>query len=155
MKTFYPDKEVTKFVYLRKTALVISMILISFFITYLKRPIPNPTSLITWLGITTIFLIWILSESFYTHISMDDKRIVFYYFTIFQNKKELIIPLAKMDFTFMKSSSLRQPNCWTLEISKNTKKKLSIETGQSGFSQNTLEEIVQELEKSKIKSQTN
>ncbi|MCB9033734.1 MAG: hypothetical protein H6553_07845 [Chitinophagales bacterium] len=77
---------------------------------------------------------------------MSNAPTIFQYITIFKENNAISIPLENLTYSFNKKPSRKRLNNWKLIIRNKKKEVLSLETSDYGFSQETLELIVKELE---------
>ncbi len=155
IKAFPSDKKLTRLEYLKRIGYLILGIVGAYVISLLRfsnRDSNSTDVLLTFLIIGGIVLIGIITSRIITEIVIDrqsDKFIV-RYVTIIRTRNSMEIPLHSITFKFNKKAAFRNPKKWQLIVFDNSRKAFSIETGNDGFSQATLEELTQELENLKV-----
>ncbi|HYH14397.1 MAG TPA: hypothetical protein VD794_04210 [Flavisolibacter sp.] len=92
-------------------------------------------------------LLWILTSRIVAEIQLDihNKKFIVHFITVIKERNVLVVPLETMTFKFEQEQS--RPKTRTLKVYDNNKKVFQIETNQDGFSQETLESLVQQLNK--------
>jgi hypothetical protein len=150
IKTFLSDKKLTRLEYLRRIGFLILGIVGAYAISLLKFSNKDSNStfvLLTFLFIGGVLLITIITSRIITEIAIDrqSNKFIVRYVTITTTGNCMKIPLHSMTFKFSKKPAFRNPKKWQLTVFDNSRRAFSIETGNDGFSQTTLEELAQEL----------
>lgn len=153
-KTFYSDRNLNRFEFVKRILIIYIAIICVHLISILQyarrdNP-PTQASQIAVEGIIAFALtIWVLNSKITKEFCIDfeKKEIVISYLTLLKNDKKIKIDFGALSFTFNKAPSRYSAKRWMLEIFRNKKKVFSMFTGDSGFSQETLEEFVNNLKK--------
>ncbi len=152
IKNFYSNKNLTRFEYLKRSILIVGLIVIAHIIYSLKFSHRNTSTDLQWIFdifIGSILLVWTLTSEFVTLINLDFKarKFVVHSITLFAGDKRLEVPFELLTFEFKKTPTRHQAKKWTLKVLDRKKKVFSIDTNQDGFSQETLNSLVEELKK--------
>jgi hypothetical protein len=151
---FNSDKDLKRFEFLRRSLLIIVLVIVGSFLYNLRFGHRNssPTVLITF-DIVVCFglLLWTLTSRIITEMQIDlgDKKFIIHFMTALEEKKVLEVPFENLTFKFENEPSRHQHKKWTLRVYDKKKKAFQISTDQDGFSQETLESLVQQLNKIK------
>jgi hypothetical protein len=151
---FPSDKDFTRFEFFRRSLLIIVLIIIGSFLYNLRfgHKDTSPTALITFdIIVCIIILLSTLTTRIVTALQVDlrDQKFFVYFMTALKDKNVLEVPFENLTFNFVKEPSRHQPKKWTLRVYDKKKKVFQIDTDQDGFSQKTLENLVQDLNKIK------
>lgn len=151
VKNFYSDKDLTRFEYFTRSFLIIGGIAAAHVLYNLKSSHRNTSMALQWsfdIIVGGSLLIWTLTKEIVTQIQVDhsEKKFIVHYITPFSDDKKIEVPLEFLTFDFIKESSSHQPKKGTLKIYNRGKKVFSIETNQDGFSEETINNLVEELE---------
>jgi hypothetical protein len=149
-RNFYSDKDLSRFEYIKRSFLLIVLILISHAIFYLKPQYRDTSPNLLWIIDIIMgggFLIWVLTKKITTQIQFDfeKQKLIVYYLTILRTDKNLEISFINLSFTFTKHPTRSDPTKWTLILFDNKKEAFSMDSNEDGFSLQTLENITTEL----------
>lgn len=148
---FRSDKDLTRFEFFKRSLLIIFLVIVASFIYSLKyaQRDTSPSALIAFDIIICIGLLaWTLTSRIVTQIQLDlyRKKFIVHFMTAVSDNKTLEIQLKNLSFKFTKEPTKHHPKKWTLRVFNDNEKAFSIDTNQDGFSQETLEDLVKQLQ---------
>jgi hypothetical protein len=152
VKNFYSDKDLTRLDYLIRSFLIIVGIATAHVLYNFKYSHRNTSTPLQWIFDIVVgggLLVWTLTKEIVTEIKLDfrGKKFIVHYMTVFSDDKKMEVPFEFLTFDFNKEPSRPQTQKWALKIYSKKKKVFSIETNEDGFSQETLDDLVEELKK--------
>ena len=150
MIIFHSDKDLTRFEFFKRSIIILTCIIVGSYLFNFKNAHKNhsPVVLITFdIIVSLAALLWILTSRIVAEIQLDihNKKFIVHFITVIKERNVLVVPLETMTFKFEQEQS--RPKTRTLKVYDNNKKVFQIETNQDGFSQETLESLVQQLNK--------
>jgi len=150
-RTFYSDKNLNRFEFVKRVLIIYIAIIFVHFISipqYSQRDNPPSQALQIAIeaGVAFALTIWVLNSKITKELCIDfeKKKIVISFLTL-KNDKKIEIDFGALSYAFNKAPNRYNVKKWILEISRGNKKVFSISTGDNGFSQETLEEFVNNL----------
>ena len=151
VRIFNSKKEYNRLEFIKRIAYTIGAVLIIHFLRSIRYSERNTSETLKWvvdIGIGCMFLIWTLTTKIITQLQLDvtNQKFIIFYLTVFSSDEKIEVPLESLSLKFEKNFARYQHDRWTLTFFNNTKKVLSIDTSKNGFTKESLEDLVKQIE---------
>ena len=146
INSFYPDRHLTKFEYLRRGALILPLLVGVVVLGFLKFNFSTIEILFSTLIVSLILLSFVLTSRFTTEIQIDaeKKTTTILYFTLLKNK-EIVLQMDALSYTLKHSPTFRDPGYWLLILYTNNSKAFVLDN-RHGYTQSVLQSVAEELQ---------
>lgn len=154
LKTYSPEKEPGRLDYIYHIVLSIGVAIMVSMCAPLRHP-DRPTSptstAATFLCITCLSSIWVLSKKIVTHIELDVNKnsLTIHYLTAWKTYNTKQFQLSTLMYNYASKTSFRSSTKWILALKGNEKTAFCIEQG--AFSKETLDTLAEDLSQLKKK----
>lgn len=150
LQIFYPEKELTRFEFVKRVALIGGLTIVGSFFCYYRfgHRLDSPVILVVLTLLVLVgLLVWILGQRIYTQFILDhDSQILkIEFMTLRAQVRHIQIPFNNLRVVYTKEPSRHSPQKWVLKILNKDTKIVEIETGQDGFAKSTLQNLAERI----------